>query len=409
MTAMRILQIGPVPPECGGRDTGGIATHLIGLATHLAARGHDVGVIADNRGYDSGVWPAQCAAVSVYGIEDFAGPRRTAALLNPTAWRDLARAHGALAGLGSARWAVAKVAAYREVAAAFQPDIVHVHTLETRFSFADAVFRGRVPLVATVHSSHYVEFAEERRRTAHEALVRRNLAHAGHTIFVSRYLRQRYGQLFGADASLPLARVIPNPIDASSHVPLDRLASRRALGLAESGSVLLFVGNLIARKDAATLLRATAILVREGIDVTAVVVGAGPEEEALRALAEAENIVAHVRFEGAKLQTELARYYSAADLFVFPSLMESFGLVALEAMLFGLPVIGSPEVFDEVVPTRSGMQVRPQAPEALARAIADALGRSWDRAAIRAGALDFDWGSRIGAFEQAYAEIVASA
>ena len=46
---MRILQVTPVTPESGGVNTGGIAIHAWGLATHLAARGHDVAVLADNR------------------------------------------------------------------------------------------------------------------------------------------------------------------------------------------------------------------------------------------------------------------------------------------------------------------------------------------------------------------------
>lgn len=408
MTAMRILLIGPVPPEFGGRDTGGIATHNSGLAEHLATRGHEVGVLADSRPFDCEAWPARVGAISVYGVADFSGARRSAELRRPVTWRDVARARRALGGVGSLRWIAAATAAYRGVVRDFAPDLVHVHALEGRFAFANAVLRGRTPLVATAHSTHYFEFAEPARRDLHRRLVARNLAAAREAIFVSRYLEQRYETLFPATLEQVNARVIPNPVDTAAFPGIDRAHARQSLGLQASERVVAFVGNLIPRKDAGSLVRALAILVRSGTPVTALIVGAGPEEGSLRALAASEGVAEQVRFEGSRLQSELGRYYAAADALVFPSLMESFGLVAVEAMLYGTPVVGTPEVLPEVVPPECGVYARPGDPESLARALGEALDRTWDRGAIRAHAVTFDWRMRVGAFEAAYEEVAAA-
>ncbi|HZL05121.1 MAG TPA: glycosyltransferase, partial [Coriobacteriia bacterium] len=285
MTAMRILLIGPVPPEFGGRDTGGIATHNRGLAEQLAQRGHGVAILADSRPFAREAWPARIGTLSVYGVANFSGALRSADLRRPATWREVARARRTLGGVGSSRWIAAATAAYRGVVRDFAPDLVHVHALEGRFAFAHAVLRGRTPLVATAHSTHYFEFVDPDRRDLQRRLVARNLAAAREVIFVSRYLEKRYDTLFPGTLERLNARVIPNPVDTASFPQIDRAHARQSLGLQASERVVAFVGNLIPRKDAGSLVRALAILGRAGMPVTALIVGAGPEEGGLRALA----------------------------------------------------------------------------------------------------------------------------
>ena len=405
---MRILQVGPVTPAWGGRETGGIATVLTGLAAHLAERGHDVAVLADSSAYTASAWPALHEGVAVYGVEGFSGVRRAAEWCRPALWRDAAAARAALDGLGSWRWTAGKVAAYRQVIRAFRPDIVHVHTLETRYAFAHVVIGGRAPLVSTVHSTHYVEFAPPERRVAYEALVRRGLAAAGDVLFVSRFLEDRYSKLFGPLPTTLRSRVIHNPIDVGPDAPPDRSGARTELGLDGFDHVLLFVGNLLPRKDPAAFIKAVARVADRLPGVVGVVVGEGPEMEAIRTLAIREGVADRIRYDGRKTLPELALHYAAADVLVFPSLMESFGLVALEAMLCGTPVVGTPEVLSEVLPEECGIRVEPGDPDALAAAIVTALERPWNHQAIRAYALGFSWEDRIGQFESVYEEILAS-
>lgn len=406
---MRILQIGPVTPELGGRDTGGIATHLHGLAVHLAARGHDVGVAADNRVFDAAAWPATDSGVAVFGIADFGGAARLRALASPQAIASVVAARRIFDEGWSLGWLTSKVAAYRSAIRAFRPDIVHVHTLEARYALALAVLGDSIPIVATVHSSHYIEFVDEASRGPNTRLIARNLDRAGHLIFVSDFLERRYAQLFRGALDRLHVQVIANPVDVATYQRIDRAQARETVGVGgDERLLLLFVGNLIARKDPASLIRAVSVLARRGVAVTALLVGAGPEEGALRQLAATEGVSDAVRFDGRRDQSELSAYYSAADVFVFPSLMESFGLVAVEAMLSGTPVVGTPEVFSEVVPEYCGSIAPAADPEGLADAVADALVRQWDHEAIRAHALGFDWRERVVAFETTYERILAA-
>lgn len=408
MTAMRILLIGPVPLELGGRDTGGIPTHNAGLAAHLSARGHAVSVLADNRPFDAAAWPHRVGELDVYGVADFAGPRRAAGLRSPAVWGATLAARRSLAGVGSVRWIAAATAAYDAVVLAASPDIIHVHALEGRFAFATAVNRRRVPVVATAHSTHYFEFAPSERREAHRRLVARNLSAAHDVIFVSRYLERRYEEIFPAAVGAIDAHVIPNPVDLGRFPAVDRLRARESLGISPSERVLLFVGNLIPRKDPASLVRAVGLLTRSGREVTVLLVGSGLEERPLRELVAAERIERHVRFEGAKSQAQIGPYYAAADLLVFPSLMESFGLVAVEAMLYGTPVVGTPEVLAEVVPGGCGIRTEPGDPASLAAAVAEALDRTWDRELIVSYARGFDWRARVGQYEALYERVLTT-
>lgn len=108
---------------------------------------------------------------------------------------------------------------------------------------------------------------------------------------------------------------------------------------ARPGFHVLFVGTLIPRKRVATLLEALALLQP---DVRATIVGEGPEEEALRALASKRGVTDRVRFlRGTGSEAELDALYRAADALVLPSAAEGFGMVLAEAMAHGTPVVAS--------------------------------------------------------------------
>jgi glycosyltransferase involved in cell wall biosynthesis len=123
--------------------------------------------------------------------------------------------------------------------------------------------------------------------------------------------------------------------------------ARRRLGYAENDVVAIFSGKLIDRKQ--------PLLFLEGIsnlkNVKGLVLGDGP---LMGACKEKAAVKGHVRFEGFVNQSHLGRYFMAADFLVLPSLEETWGLVINEAMLFGLPVIVSDQVWCRLDLVRSG-------------------------------------------------------
>lgn len=179
---------------------------------------------------------------------------------------------------------------------------------------------------------------EEERRIAREAdrLVAANPVERAH-------LRWYYG------AAADRIAVIPCGVDLELFSPRDGRQARARLGLG-ADRILLYVGRLAPIKGVETLLRALAFLKADGFGATALrllVVGGGIEERwdgegsRLRALARRLGVEAWVEFRGAQPQDVLPDYYAAADLCLMPSLYESFGMVALEAMACGVPVVGS--------------------------------------------------------------------
>lgn len=120
---------------------------------------------------------------------------------------------------------------------------------------------------------------------------------------------------------------------------LDRDSERVALGF--RGTVFLLVGRALRRKGFQNFLEAWGRLSeQEHAKISAVIVGDGDFLSDLKHQAAAASL-RNVRFVGAQSPDQLARYYSAADVFVIPSLEDVWGLVVNEAMCFGLPILAS--------------------------------------------------------------------
>ena len=145
--------------------------------------------------------------------------------------------------------------------------------------------------------------------------------------------------------------VIPPGVNTEHfHNSVSPKAARQALGLSPDSHILLFVGRIEPLKAVDTILEALNVLRDRAPDLLGrlqfIIVGgsadgADPELDRLRGLSIDLSIDHLVRFVGAKEQAELPRYYAAATAVIMPSDYESFGMVALEAMSSGRPVIAS--------------------------------------------------------------------
>ncbi len=142
------------------------------------------------------------------------------------------------------------------------------------------------------------------------------------------------------DAYQPVAKVravVPNGVDAGHFQPRGsdaRAEVRSSLQLPQSSRILLIVGALI-RKGIETALGALSQLDN---DVHLVAIGAGPHER-VRALAARQGLSARLRILDPV--DDIERYFAAADVFLFPSRYEPFGMVVAEAWAAGLPVVAS--------------------------------------------------------------------
>jgi glycosyltransferase involved in cell wall biosynthesis len=135
---------------------------------------------------------------------------------------------------------------------------------------------------------------------------------------------------------------------------------------------VLHVGRLIPRKGVDRLMQAVALASSSEANVRLVLVGSGPEEARLRALGARLGIADAVEFQGFVDQPGLPAVYAEADVFAFPTLDDPFGIVLLEAMAAGLPVVASPfggATADLVEEGRNGFVADPDDTAAWARAL----------------------------------------
>ena len=248
-----------------------------------------------------------------------------------------------------------------------------------------------VPHVATFHtlSRKKMQSRVGERESELRACTETAIAGGVDAIVAStRQERDDLAHLYGVPAGR--AHVIAPGVDTKLFRRMDPQAARAALGIAES-KVILSVGRIEPLKGIDILIRAAAKL-EDISDVRLLIVGGSPssdpEVERLRQVASEVGIGRAVTFTGKVDQTELPTYYSAADVFVLASYYESFGLVALEAMACGVPVIasrvGGPRTF--VRDSVTGYLIPWQCPEPYAQRIETLLSNPGLQASMGAAA-----------------------
>ncbi|HEY4003328.1 MAG TPA: glycosyltransferase family 4 protein [Candidatus Xenobia bacterium] len=177
------------------------------------------------------------------------------------------------------------------------------------------------------------------------------------------------------------ATVIPGGVDVQRFCLQERDKTRLGLGLPRS-PVLLTVRNLEPRMGIDLLLDAMPAVLREHPDVTLLIGGSGPLRQKLEEQIAALNLAQNVRMLGYVSEEELPRYYGCVDAFVIPTRsLEGFGLVTVEALACGTPVLGTPigstpEILGQLDPR---LLFRDATPPAIAEGLNRWLleGRSW--------------------------------
>jgi glycosyltransferase involved in cell wall biosynthesis len=235
-----------------------------------------------------------------------------------------------------------------------RPAIVHTHLVHADFHALPAGRLTRVPLlVSTKHG--FNPFREGQFFASADRLVGRLAdVHIAISAGLAHYLAEREG--FDETSFKVVHYGIEPGARPSAPAGMPRLA---------------IVGRLIPIKGHEVLLRALAVVRRERPELTLDVVGDGPLEGELRATVDELGLGDAVTFSGRI--SPVAPVFEAAEIVVVPSFGEGFGMVALEAMERGRPVIASavgglPEIVDD---GRTGLLVPPGDVEALAAAIRD--------------------------------------
>lgn len=338
---------------------GGVQAHVLALAGRLRADGDDVVVLAPSEGEAS------------EGIIPVGGSVRVP-------FND-----------SQAPIAVSPVAVRRALVALdrFRPDVVHVHEPGAPLLSLAVCLRGPHPLVGTFHAWS----DSDRLYRIARPLLRAGIDRLSAKLAVSAAAASYHAGALG----LPERsfREVPNGVDVGRFGDAEPLPEIVDAG----GERLLFVGRLERRKGVEELVRAFIRLKAERPGLRLLVVGDGPERPRCQNLLPAR-LRSDVLFLGEVAQEDLPRFYASAHVFVSPALGgESFGIVLLEAMAAGLPVVASAiPGYRSVV--RDGIEGR-LVPPGDSRALASAVGTVLDNAALREAMADegrhtvasYDW------------------
>ena len=238
---------------------------------------------------------------------------------------------------------LAQLNAFREEEG-LEYDVVHSHYwLSSRVGRELSQAMG-VPHVVTFHTLGLIKMqsrageVEQAERPVVETEV---MATADRIIAFSPHERDAMARLYGADPNK--VSLVPCGVDLSVFRPLDQKAVRERLGL-NGEKILLYVGRVEPLKGLDLLVETAAQMDSED-GVRMIVVGAdangGQEMDRVKQLAKERDLEDQIDFVGQVDHNDLPLYYNAADVCVVPSYYESFGLVALESMACGTPVVAT--------------------------------------------------------------------
>jgi D-inositol-3-phosphate glycosyltransferase len=194
--------------------------------------------------------------------------------------------------------------------------------------------------------------------------------------------------------------VVPCGVNMELFKPVDRMTARQKLGLTDK-KILLFVGRIDPLKGIDQLLKAVPLLLKNHASLRLIIVGGDEnsraEVEGLQKLSAALGIRDSVTFQGLIKQEQLPSFYSAADICVVPSYYESFGLVPLESLACGTPVVATDvgDLKNIIRQGETGYIVPDNSPDKLAASISLVLSKPQrDRESvlsIRASVSPWDW------------------
>ena len=311
-TRLRIMLVSDQYPPM----VGGVPTVASQLASGLAARGHEVTVLAPSGGWRGGTGSTGAAQVTYTGSAPWP--------LYP--------------GL---RVAAARPATVRRQVAAFGPDVVHAHSPLTLGRAALAAARQlSIPFVYTNHylPANVLPAMKRRPATFDRAFYAYLVSFGNRCALVTAPTTTALGLLQEHGLAVP-GRVISNGIDTASFRPGPADAALRdRYGLAGDAPVILSLGRLSPEKRADVLIDAVARLT---VPARLVLAGTGPARAQLAARARKLGIASQVLFPGFIPDADLAGLYRLGQVFATASEAELQGITTMHALASGLPVVAA--------------------------------------------------------------------
>jgi len=337
------------------RTVGGIARVVHDLSKRLIKDGHDVTVIT----YKEGDVPyfEDDKGVKVYRVDNY--------MINPNNFIDWVMQLN-FNMVAKANEIIAKEGNF---------DVIHAHDWLVAYSAKTLKNSYGTPLVSTIHATEAGRNSgihDETQRYVND--TEWLLTYESSEIIVnSNFMKNDLQRLFG----LPYEKinVIPNGINTGTYNGLERDYDFRRQYAMDNEKIILFMGRLVYEKGVQHLISAMPKILEKYNDSKLIIAGKGGMTDQLKAQVEAMGLQNKVHFTGYLNAKQVSKMYKCADVSVFPSTYEPFGIVALEAMLAGVPIVVSDVGgLNEIVEHRvDGMKSYAGNPNSLADSISELL------------------------------------
>ena len=303
------------------RIVGGIARVVNDLSKRLIKDGHDVYVVTYREG--SAPYYENDKGVHVYRVDNY--------MINPNNFID---------------WIMQlnfnMVAKVNELIAKGEKfDVIHAHDWLVAYAAKTLKNSYDLPLVSTIHAT------EAGRNGGIHNEVQRYINdtewmltyESSEVIVNSKFMKNDLQRLFG----LPYEKinVVANGINSTAYSGVEKDYDFRRQYAADNEKIILFMGRLVYEKGVQHLISAMPKILENYHDAKLVIAGKGGMLDELKAQVEAMGLGQKVYFTGYLNAKQVSKMYKCADISVFPSTYEPFGIVALEAMLAGVPTVVS--------------------------------------------------------------------
>jgi 1,2-diacylglycerol 3-alpha-glucosyltransferase len=365
----------------------GVSTSIRTFRQDLAACGIDTRLVAPS--YADAAHEASDEEAGVLRVPAARVPRDPED--RRMAWRALTRTLDELSGVGF--------------------DLVHIHTpFIAHYAGVRCARRAGIPCVATYHTffeeylHYYVPLLPRGlMRLLARSFTRSQCAAVQALIAPSEPMR---AVLTAYGVTTPI-RVVPTGLAADRFRAGDGGAFRARAGIAPERPLLTYIGRVAHEKNIGFLVRMFAQVLRSVPEALLMIAGEGPAREALRTQVAALGLEQRVHFAGyLERDSALLDCYAAADVFVFASRTETQGLVLLEAMAQGVPVVSTAELGTRsILVPASGALVVPEDQQAFAAAVVQVLGDAGLREGLAARGRAYARGWSSAAMAQRLAEL----
>ena len=261
----------------------------------------------------------------------------------------------------------------RSIIQEVQPDCIVFHHISNAWAAAISKIETDATIIGFAHSWLYCRPENDQRYPQNLNRVKKTLTRIDHLLFLSKHCHDEMDEFVNRpDCKIS---ILPPPLPVLSiHQNTTKIKPKKGQ--------IVYLGNLLPHKNPSQLVKALHFL--ENVEL--IIIGSGIEESKINLYLSQNDLNRKVKVESDLSDSEVSNYLNKADIFCMPSEYEAFGLVYLEALDHGLPIVGfgpSIETIEIEMGMKCGIALADYSPSSIADAIDACLSHSWNRARIQ--------------------------